>query len=249
MAPASGSSRPRQTRPCSASAGRSRAQEILARAATLLPPDAAIEPKIRVGQPAAEIIREAHESNQELIILGERLHPAPAKRILAPTVERVLEQSPCPSLIARGVIRPPKQVLLCEAGRDPSLLKRLLAQLRPMLAIAEAVTVLHVMSQMAAGPGVSGWELEAGAEELIEERTPEGRILEEDLQQLAELQVQLQPKVRHGLVVREILSEAHSGDYDLVVIGANRGAGWQRFLLDDLAQEIIDQADRPVLVI
>jgi nucleotide-binding universal stress UspA family protein len=49
--------------------------------------------------------------------------------------------------------------------------------------------------------------------------------------------------------VDEILAEARSGDYDLVVIGAHRGAGWERLLLDDLAHQIIEQMDRPVLVV
>ena len=37
--------------------------------------------------------------------------------------------------------------------------------------------------------------------------------------------------------------------YDLVVIGAHREQGWQRFLLDDLAQKILAHIDRPVLVV
>ena len=56
-------------------------------------------------------------------------------------------------------------------------------------------------------------------------------------------------KVRHGLVVDEILEEARTGDYQLVVIGASRGEGWQRILLDDLAHRIISQVDRPILVV
>jgi nucleotide-binding universal stress UspA family protein len=55
--------------------------------------------------------------------------------------------------------------------------------------------------------------------------------------------------VRHGLVVEEILAEAQCGDYDLVVIGAHRGEGWRRILLDDLAHEIINYVDRPILVV
>ena len=56
-------------------------------------------------------------------------------------------------------------------------------------------------------------------------------------------------KVRHGLVVEEILEEVQSEDYDLVVIGAYRGQGWQRILLDDLAHRIVVELDRPVLVV
>ena len=50
-------------------------------------------------------------------------------------------------------------------------------------------------------------------------------------------------------MVDEILAEAKAGDYDLVVIGAHRDEGWQRFLLDDLARKIVVRLDRPVLVL
>jgi nucleotide-binding universal stress UspA family protein len=102
---------------------------------------------------------------------------------------------------------------------------------------------------MAAAPGVPGWELRADAKELMQKHTPEGSLLEDDLTRLEQLNVRLEAKVRHGLVVKEILAEARSGDYDLVVIGAHQGRGWERYLLDDLAHEIISFADRPLLVI
>jgi nucleotide-binding universal stress UspA family protein len=66
---------------------------------------------------------------------------------------------------------------------------------------------------------------------------------------LDRLGVRALAEVRHGLVVDEILSQAKKGDYDLVVIGAYRGKGWQRILLDDLAHKILVQLDRPVLVV
>lgn len=230
-------------------AERVQAEAILARAATLLPVSVKVETNIRLGQPAEQIVREAREGNNDLLLLGERVHHGLSKRILAPTAERVLQQMPCPVLIARGAARPLRRLLVCESGRDPSLLQRLMAQLDPLLVVADALTVLHVMSQIAAGPGVRGWELRADADELIEEQTPEGELLEEDLERLEQLNVHLEAKVRHGLVVKEILKEARSGDYDLVVIGAHQGKSWERFLLDDLAQEIVDHADRPVLVV
>lgn len=228
---------------------RLQAEAILERAATLLSPAVEPELKIRVGQPAAQIVLEASETDPHLLILGERVHHGLAKRILAPTVERVIQKMPCPLLIAREQARRPRRLLVCEAGRQPSLLHRLAEQLGPLLTAADALTVLHVMSQMAAGPGVRGWALRADAEELMEEQTPEGRLLEDEMTHLEQLNVDLSVKVRHGLVVKEILKEARSGDYDLIVIGAHQGKRWERFLLDDLAQEIVDHADRPVLVV
>jgi nucleotide-binding universal stress UspA family protein len=105
------------------------------------------------------------------------------------------------------------------------------------------------MSQISAGPGVRGKQLRAEVEELMGERTPEGELLLRDLQALERPGVRSRPKVRHGLVVDEILAEVRDGDYDLVVIGAYRGAGWQRILLDDLAHQIVVQLERPVLVV
>lgn len=233
--------------------GRVQADAILARAASLLPAFLEPETRIRVGLPAEQIGREAtwlqKEGENVLLILGGRAHHGLAKRILAPTVERVLQQMPCPVLIMRDRPRPLKRLLLCESGREPSLLQWFMAQLSPILAAAEVLTVLHVMSQMAAGPGVPGWALRANAGELMEEHTPEGRLLEEDLARLERLPVHVEAKVRHGLVVKEIVKEAGSGDHDLVVIGAHRGSRWERFLLDDLAQGIIDHVDRSVLVV
>jgi nucleotide-binding universal stress UspA family protein len=164
------------------------------------------------------------------------------------TTERILANIPCPILLSRGATRPFHRILVCKSGREPSLLSALLAQLGALFNQIDDVTVLHVMSQIAAAPGIAGWELRADAEELIEKQTPEGNLLEDELAQLDQVDVEPTAKIRHGLVVEEILTEAQSGDYDLVVIGAHPGEGWEHFLLDDLAKEIIIKVERPLLV-
>jgi nucleotide-binding universal stress UspA family protein len=93
------------------------------------------------------------------------------------------------------------------------------------------------------------WQLEAPAEELIEAATPEGRWLSQEIRILSQTRASIQPRVRHGLVVDEVLMEALEGDCDLMVIGAHRQNGWQRYLLDDLSHQIIIRADRPILVV
>lgn len=225
------------------------AEAILIRAQTLLAPGAQAQTRIRVGKPAEEIVHEAESGAYDLIVTGEKAQHGLARRLLAPTAERVIAHMPCPVLIARGQPRPLRRVLVCEGGRDTSLLNRLLNRLTVLLEHVDELTVLHVMSQMAAAPGIPGWELRADAKELIQKHTPEGSLLEDDMARLEKLNVSVEAKVRHGLVVKEILAEAQSGDYDLVVIGAHQGKGWERYLLDDLAHEIISFADRPLLVI
>jgi len=230
---------------------RARAAPILARACQVLESDIP-EPqtKVRLGQPAEEIIREAEEGHYDLIIVGERRDHDLMTRWLGSTARRVIEHAPCPVIIAKGKIGPIHRILLCDSGAESiSLLNRFTQRLPTLVDGEVEVTVLHVMSQMTAGPGVRGMQLRASAEELIREHTPEGELLEQDVQILQKSNLHPQPKVRHGLVVDEILAEARSGDYNLVLIGAHRGAGWERLLLDDLAHQIIEQMDRPVLVV
>ena len=109
--------------------------------------------------------------------------------------------------------------------------------------------MLHVMSQIAAGPRIDNNQLYADAETLIREHAVEGDWLLQDLRMLERLPLQTTAKVRHGFVVDEILDEARSGDYDLVVIGAHTQEGWLDLLLDDLAGQIIAQCERSVMLV
>jgi nucleotide-binding universal stress UspA family protein len=254
-------------------AHRPQADAVLSRARELLAPGIPDpQTKVRVGSPAPEIIREAEEGNYDLVIVGEQRNPNLLTRFLTgSTVTRVVEHAPCPVIVAKGKTGPIKHILLCDSGAEGpldgfsgpasthpapaenavprSLLSRLTVQLADLMEGEEEVTVLHVMSQISAGPGIRGTQLRAGATELMEEGAPEGDLLTQDVQALTRPGIRVLPKVLHGLVVEEILNEARAGDYDLVVIGAHRSHGWQRVLLDDLAHRIIIQLDRPVLIV
>ncbi len=206
---------------------------------------------VRVGPAAQEILAEAEEGEYDLVIVGNPLcRGLVARFVMDSTVEKVVENSPCPVLIAKGRIRPIRRILLCDSGaQSPSLLRLFTTRLDALAARSIDVTVLHVMSHMSAGPGVAGEQLRADAEELIRASTPEGDILVQDMALLSRFHVNSLPKVRHGLVVEEIVAESQSGDYDLVVTGARIGDGWQRLLLDDIGRKIIAQVDLPVLVL
>lgn len=231
---------------------RSRADSIFVRAAELLKNVAPnFHTKIRVGNTTEEIIREAEEGGYDLCIVGDKRGPNLLRRFQlgSPSV-RVVERAPCPVIIVKGKIGTIRRILLCDSGAEsPSPLSQFTAQLVKLIEGEEQVTVLHVMSQISAGPGVEGKELNADAEDLIQENTPEGLLLKQNLQILDQPHVHSRPKVRHGFVVDEIIEETITGDHDLVVIGAYRAEGWQSFLLNDLAHQIIVKIDRPVLVV
>jgi len=206
--------------------------------------------KVRIGNTAQEIIQETEQGGYDLLIKGEIKTNSLARRLTGATTIGVVEHISCPVIITKGDPRPIRHILLCDSGAGrSSALNRFTAQLLKMLGGDEAVCVLHVMSQISAGPGVIGRQLRASVGELIKEHTPEGVLLERDIRELEKSGLHPTPIVRHGLVVDEILAEVSSGNYDLLVIGASIGKKWQHYLLEDLARKILLKSDRPVLVI
>ena len=212
--------------------------------------DQYLHTKTRLGQPVDEVIDEIQDGSYNLVIVGERQNRLVTRFCRTSTAIRIAELATCPVIVVKGKSGPIQRILMCDSGNKASqLLNRFTSQLADVLPSEEEVTVLHVMSQISAGPGVRGGQLRAEADKLIEEHTPEGKLLEQDAQILEQLSVQPIPKVRHGLVVDEIMAEARDGDYDLIVIGAYISQGWSRFFLDDLAHKILTRMDRPVLVV
>jgi nucleotide-binding universal stress UspA family protein len=207
--------------------------------------------QVRIGELLEKILHEANEGDFDLVILGDKRPQNLLTQIFWDSIAiRVAESAPCSVIIVRGIPSNIHRILLCDSGAGlSSLLNRLVVLLTDLLDGEEDVTVLHVMSQMSAGPGVRGSQLRADAQELVEEHTPEGELLESDIQMLEQPGIHPSPKVRHGLVVDEILAEASSGDYDLVVVGAHSESGPQSFLLDNIAHQILKRINRPILVV
>jgi nucleotide-binding universal stress UspA family protein len=228
----------------------SRAESVLARALKLVGVPG-IQIQSRPGNPYEQILYDAYSGAYDLIIMGDS-HPRNLLERLrrGSTSVRVAENAPCSVIIVRGAVGPVHRILICDSGAGrSSLFSQMVLQLAELLEGDEEVTILHVMSQIGAWPGVRGAQLRAGAIELIAEHTPEGEIFEQDVQLLEKPGIHPSAKVRHGLVVDEILAEAHIGDYDLVVLGEHPAVGKQRFMLDNIAHQIIKDITRPVLVV
>ncbi|MBP8947497.1 MAG: universal stress protein [Candidatus Promineofilum sp.] len=227
------------------------ADQILAHAAQLLEPALAkVNYITRVGQPWEEIVQEAESGGYDLLMMGQRQSRPLLTRIRGLVTQKVVAHAMLPVLIAKREARPLQRALICDSGaQSPSLLQLFRMRLPALLAGVNEVTVLHVMSQISAAPGIKGDDLRATAEELIRLQTPEGTILGQDLATLGAMNLTTHAKVRHGLVVDEIAKEARSDEYDLVVIGAHRDEGLPRFLLDDLSHELVLDVERAILVV
>jgi nucleotide-binding universal stress UspA family protein len=209
------------------------------------------EAKTRLGRWDAELLAEIKEGAYDLLVLGRVKRLNWLERLFGNTATRMLASMPTAVMFAKGVSADFDRLLLCESLRlEGALVKDLKSRFPLFFRGGRELTILHVMSQMGAQPGVKSWELRASADELIEKGTLEGQLMREEMGALTERsRAQVKPRVRHGPVVEEILAEAEEGGYDLIVIGAHQATGWQRFLLENLAIRIIAQSRKPVLIL
>jgi nucleotide-binding universal stress UspA family protein len=210
-----------------------------------------IEAKIRYGRFYEQVLFELNEGNYDLLIIADRRPKyLPARIYWGSTAVRLAEEAPCSVLIVRGKKRVIKRILLCDSGMgSSSILSRLVLNLANLIEGDEDVTILHVMSQISAGPGVDGKHLREDADGLIADHTPEGEVLAHDIELLEKPGIHPSPKVRHGFVVEEILDEARSIDYDLVIIGAHPQTGTLHYLLENITHRILKEIDRSILVV
>jgi nucleotide-binding universal stress UspA family protein len=206
---------------------------------------------LRTGLAAEQIIHLAHEGEQDLLVLGGGSKESLLRRKIAPTAERVVANAPCPVLIVRGSRKQALNFLILHSGQEGlSTIQRFLRHAGKLIREKCNVTLLHVMSQMGASYKVEDWELRAEADELIKKRTLEGKWLKQGIAALKRgRKVRVVPKVRHGLVIDEILKEVEQGDYDVVVLGSHRKDGWTDILMDDISKQVIARVKRPVLIV
>jgi nucleotide-binding universal stress UspA family protein len=110
------------------------------------------------------------------------------------------------------------------------------------------ITLLHVMPQ----PPAIYSELrrrEVDVQAVLNSTSELGRNLRREQQLLTALGIQVEVRLRQGLVLEEIVDEIRGGGYDLVVAGSSLSMGPLRtYVLGNVTRQIIDQAEGSVVV-
>ena len=203
---------------------------------------------VRHGHAAEQILEETERGIYDLLIIGRRGQSRIARFLLGDTALRLAVDCRIPLTVVQRVPARLRRILLCTAGGRTDHVDMVLAS--GMAAHEDAeLTILHVMSQIDITPSDSSEQIDQPADWHIERGTQEGRHLEDLVKRAREYDVRARPLIRSGLVVAEILDEAATGDYDLIVVGAHGGQGFARFLLDDVTEAIITGVSQPVLVV
>lgn len=209
---------------------------------------------IRYGSPAEQIQKETEEKHYDLVAVGA---PGAARGLASlragSTVHKLARNLRIPVLVARNVPARLNRILICTSAEAPA--EHTLRTGGSLIAPAGSETsLLHVMSQLALRLDSPPEDLLDTARSAIERQTREGQHLKRGMHILQEVGVlpPVQPRLRHGLVVDEVLAEVEEGGYDLLVIGGHyqhSGSRWMDLLLEDIAGQLLNKARCSVLVV
>jgi nucleotide-binding universal stress UspA family protein len=229
-------------------AERKSAEDKLERAREMFPGHA-VDTKIYRSQDAAKkILVELEQENYVMAVVGSA-EPGILANLLFKTVTKdVVGKADFPVLVVRGERESIQRILICTGGQKiPKTMIRLGAKLAG--GADGEITLLYVTSPV---PSMyTGMEeIEETLPELMQTDTKIARHLRLCVKLLDKCGVPANLKLRHGVVVNEILREAYKGDYDIILLGAHSITPWWRDIMTgNVTSQVINQSPCPVLVV
>ena len=177
------------------------------------------------------------------MVVGAREKEGPAARLLGSTADRVVRAGVAPVLVVRGEPRLPPSALVT-VDLSPASLQAFSAGLRWLGRLgATDVTALFVVSPFQARVGETEVDYDTAVAAARDELA---RLCE---QHATALPRPPRPLVLRGVPREHILDQARQLGVDLVVLGSHGRGGYQRFLLGSVSEEVLQRAERSVLVI
>jgi len=209
--------------------------------------------RLRQGHAAEQILAEAESNPYDLVIVGAQGRRGLTRFRLGSTATRLARHLRTSLLACRQVPDALERILVCTSGEAPAL-----ETLRSSAALAARsgalITLMHVMSQVALTWESPSEDLADTAESAMSRQTREGIYLRQGLHTLSQAGLRKPPvaRLRHGLVVDEVIAEIRQGNHDLLMIGAHRppeaSAAFAPYL-DDIADRLLTHAPCSVLIV
>jgi nucleotide-binding universal stress UspA family protein len=211
-------------------------------------PDVKLEIVTKFGDPVAEIIRRTQEAIYDLVVIG--VERRGAQGFFLPSAKGYsIAEAIAPPVLVVPVARPAmKRILICSGGGtyiDNAV--RFTSKIAKKL--SAEVTLLNVTPQPPA-MHVTIFRRQEDVDALLKSGSALARNLQTEKEILERSGVHAVVKIRHGIVIDQILAEVEQSDSDLVVVGSwpVRDA-WRNYAIGNVTRDIVNSTDRPVLVI
>jgi nucleotide-binding universal stress UspA family protein len=230
---------------------------LVAEAATILRerrPELAIEEIVRDGEPAAELLAQAHEWRADLIVAGARGQTVLQGLLLGSVSEALVAEGPCPVLIARETHGSLDRVLVAAGKADDAAR---LAEACLALPLAAGTRVLAV-SVAATGGGAAADDpaYRALAETAQDWAASADAAAQAVVDRLADLlrgggpAWTIETRLLAGDTASALLAEAVAQVVDLIVVGARERHGLAgRLGLGSVSRKLVRRASGAVLVV
>lgn len=182
----------------------------------------------------------------DLLIWGEP-QLSTAQQLRGGTVyHKALERAPTSLLVVRRPRWPLRRLLLVIQGDegDEAAVDWTVRLARAARAAVTVLTVVPPLPAMYAGCA----RMQQGLVELLTTDTSLGQQMRRVARRLVEWEIEGTLRLRQGIPEQEICREMTEGEADLILLSAEPHVCWQRILAGRCADEILDWADRPVLI-
>jgi nucleotide-binding universal stress UspA family protein len=212
----------------------------------------AIETDVPMGDPRAEIVRQAEEWGADLVVLGARGLGKVKRFLLGSVSDGVARHAHCPVLVVKGQRRKLGSVLVAMDGSEDSFRAvRFLSTLAlPRQTKVRLLSVVERIRYPTTAPHSVHGQLVAMLKELEAERRAElDKVLEQAAAQLDDKITRVTRYTPTGDPAEEIVTTASDFDTDLVVVGARGLGGMARVLLGSVSQKVLHHARCPVLIV
>jgi nucleotide-binding universal stress UspA family protein len=214
---------------------------------------ASLETRVRRGNAAEEILREAEEHPTDLIVVGAEGCSAIARFFLGSVAERVARHARCPVLLARPVQGELHKLLVgVDGSRYAERAVHRVGQLPlPDVEIQLVMVLPFVEDLMRARMILPPYPL--SPEEAQEYAEQQEKEAQEELARLAAMLAapgrQIVTGVVHGDPALALIDRAKELGTDLIVVGAQGLSAIERFVMGSVSENVLRYAHCSVLVV
>ena len=212
-----------------------------------------VETLVARGNPAEQIIKQAHQIHADLVVIGAKGTTNSPRFPLGSVAHKVMKYTGTSVLLVREDTRRVKRVLLATDGSQYSdAAARFLISLPPPRQ-SLIILVTSLQSHMAALVKMPTLDIETNRRILDELRAAEEEaarsLMAKTLKQFRSKGYDVESHVLRGEPAAEILAVARTFNPDLVVLGAKGLSGIETFLLGSVAQRVARFSRYSVLIV
>jgi nucleotide-binding universal stress UspA family protein len=213
----------------------------------LLRRSVACEARLRLGDPAAEIVREVREGDHDLVAMTTHGRTGLARVLFGSVALRVLQASPAPTFLFRPLQRPDGTLSPVETS-DPARFRRILVPLDGSEAAEEILPAARSMAETF-GTKLVLFRAVPGGPYASRERAAAEEELGRLEHRFASSGIVALVEVRTGSAAEEALALIREMSLEAVALTTHGRTGLPRALYGSVAERLLRDAGVPVLAI